>query len=390
MDANYRHGCSITLVPGALIGGIVMVDGCTRGNGNGNGHRMTNEELRAAELAIIEDERPAPLTDDEVRRINATPFLANLRQTDSHLQCWGACSPAQPCSNCRFWRNYVRLYFHRMDYGRPLHPSDLCEQGAKPRIAAAIILQYFREKYDPVFRRGAYVCCANGEEITMQTTCVPDSVVLMRLASAADAPRDKHGAPDPDRLPGLFRKWAPVAWGDLRGSLPDEVRAVISSEAPAAEAFLRLVREAMCTQLTLGDVIKDTGVTQTERRSLIGWCVKFAKPGPWRDVRSLACWCRCREMEGGELTLQVAIRHQLFAQVGADRRLREMGPTMFGRLAVKYGVGMSTERDRPHGRRAIVLAGEIVADLTAGVTDTEDLPAASPDNGSTDPPARKS
>ena len=54
--------------------------------------------------------------------------------------------------------------------------------------------------------------------------------------------------------------------------------------------------------------------------------------------------------------------------------LRTMGATMFARLAGKYCVGVSTEKDRPHGRRAIVLDRDLVADLTAGVSD-EDLPA---------------
>jgi hypothetical protein len=242
--------------------------------------------------------------------------------------------------------------------------------------AAEIILDYFRTRWKPAFRRGNVVHCADGEEITMQVAVVPDSKIIARLAAASDAPKDKHGV-NVDALPAFFKKWAPVAWGDLRGELTDETQALLADDAPARETFVRLVREAMFTQITFGDVIGRQGVVQTERRSLIGWCQKFAKLGPWRDIRSLACWTRLTEPTAGEMLLHVAIRHELFAQMAADKRLREMGATMFARLAGKYGIGASTEKDRPHGRRAIVLDQALVADMTEGIADDENLPPAS-------------
>ena len=127
--------------------------------------------------------------------------------------------------------------------------------------------------------------------------------------------------------------------------------------------------------MTLGDTIGHTGVTQVERRSLIGWCAKFARPGPWRSVRDKRCWCKLADRGGGEVRLSVAIRHEVFAQVHADRRLRDLGPNLFTRLAEKYGVGGSTRGDRPHGQSAVVLSDELVADLTAGMRDEgPDLP----------------
>jgi hypothetical protein len=254
-----------------------------------------------------------------------------------------------------------------------------------PRTGAEIILDYFRQRWQPVFRRGNVVHCADGEEVTQQIVCVPDSRILAGLAHATDVPKDKHGV-NTDALPGFFKKWAPVAWGDLRGELPEEINAVLGDDAPARETFVRLVREAMFAQITFGDVIGRQGVTQVERRSLMGWAAKFAKPGPWRDVRSLACWCRLTEPTAGEQMLHVAIRHELFAQVAADRRLREMGATMFARLAGKYGVGTSTEKDRPHGRRAIVLDPAFVADMMTGVDD-ENLPVANEDEQPPEVPA---
>ncbi len=69
--------------------------------------------------------------------------------------------------------------------------------------------------------------------------------------------------------------------------------------------------------------------------------------------------------------LKVAVRHELFSQVHADRRLRELGSKLFMQLAVKYGVGTSRRDDRPHGLTALVLSDDIVSDLTTGETDEE-------------------
>jgi integrase len=115
--------------------------------------------------------------------------------------------------------------------------------------------------------------------------------------------------------------------------------------------------------------LQKTGATQTERRSLVDWCVKFAKVGPWRAIRSKKCWCKLREVGGGELVLLVAIRHELFAQLKADRRLTEMGAKKFARRAARYGVGRADNGERPHGGRAIVLDQAFVADLAATLPD---------------------
>jgi hypothetical protein len=106
-----------------------------------------------------------------------------------------------------------------------------------------------------------------------------------------------------------------------------------------------------------------------EKRSLIEWCERFAKPGPWRSIRSLRCWCRTRVSQTGELILDVAIRHELFAQIKADPRLVGLNANTFGRRAKRYGVGEVSEKERPHGTRAVVLATAFVQELTEGFAD---------------------
>ena len=86
--------------------------------------------------------------------------------------------------------------------------------------------------------------------------------------------------------------------------------------------------------------------------------------------------------EGGELVLKVAIRHELFSQVRADRRLCDMGANTFTRRAERYAVGTSSRKDRPHGLTAVVLADDLIADLIAGLPDddaTDATPEASND-----------
>ena len=253
-----------------------------------------------------------------------------------------------------------------------------------PPTGVAVILAYFRERYRPVFRRGNAIYCADGREVPMgEATAVPDSDLIARLAGAADAPRfpGVGGGVKWNSLPGFFKNWAKVAWGDLLRALPEEDDADPAATGPAREEFRRMVRDALLSESTLGDVIGKTGVTQTERRSLIGWCVKFAKPGNWKSIRSKCCWCKLVILPGGEIQLHVAVRHGLFAQVKADRRLCELTATTFARRAKRYGVGDSTRADRPGGEAAVVLAADFLADLTASLPDdTANDPGAAEEN----------
>lgn len=84
-------------------------------------------------------------------------------------------------------------------------------------------------------------------------------------------------------------------------------------------------------------------------------------------------WCKRREQPDGELVLQVAIRHELFAQLRADKRLIEMTATKWARRAERYGVGLSSVSNRPHGQKAVMLAPEFLAELTAGIPDADAL-----------------
>jgi hypothetical protein len=246
---------------------------------------------------------------------------------------------------------------------------------ADPATPQAIIANYFREKYKPDFRRGNAIHTQDGQLVPMGVACeVPTSKLIEDLAGATGVPRFAEaagGGVKRDLLPGFFKKWAKVAWGDLLESLPDEDSAKLGRDSFAADEFRRLVRAVMLTEVVIGDIIGRDDVTRTERRSLIDWCSKWGKVGPWRSIRSKKCWCRCELRPGGELVLKVAIRAELFAQLKGDRRLTEMNQNTFARRAARYGVGASERDDRPHGLAAVVLTDEFVRELTAGLPDDE-------------------
>ncbi|MFM8270922.1 MAG: hypothetical protein ACKODX_01095 [Gemmata sp.] len=238
--------------------------------------------------------------------------------------------------------------------------------GDQERTGAAIILDHFRDRYAPVFKRGTAICGADGTVTPMGEACVLcDSELIELLSKAADAPRyaGKNAEVKRSALPGFFKTWAKVAWGDLLRSLPDEDAADLGGSAAARDEFRRLVRDALLSQVALGDVIGKSDVTQVERRSLIDWCEKFAKSGPWRSIRSYRCWCKVGHGDGGELVVQVAVRHELFAQVKADRRLCQLTSNIFTRRAVRYGVGAADRAERPHGQSAVVLDAAFVEEL---------------------------
>ncbi len=238
-----------------------------------------------------------------------------------------------------------------------------CPVDASRLTGAQIILGYFLERYRPDFRDGSAAHCEDGSMVPMAVACsMPTSELIGRLGKASDVPEYRGGGVNIGALPGFFGKWAKVAWGDLILSLPDEDNSEIGEAS--REEFVRLVREALLVPIVLHESNGDErGTVLTQRRPLAHWCKMFAKLGPWRDVRDMACWTRIVDVGNPNPVLQIAMRHELFSQVGGDRKLRSMGPRRFGSLAVKYGVGQSSRKERPHGQSAILLHDAFVTGL---------------------------
>ena len=238
-----------------------------------------------------------------------------------------------------------------------------------------IIRNYFQRRYGKGFRRGEAVYSATERRlIRRQEACAalpPD--LIEALARADDAPEFKGGGVNVGALPGFFRKWAGTAWVAFMQALPDEDGAKEGAVELAKEEFTRLVRQALLSEFTLARKIRDPrGLPEVrmELRSAIGWCQAFAKPGPWKTVRSKQLWCRLEERALGLIVLKVALRHEVFKQLHADPRLVEIGPAAFIRRATRYDIGkVGGQEDRPGGKWALVLSDDFVEDLTASFSE---------------------
>jgi hypothetical protein len=172
-----------------------------------------------------------------------------------------------------------------------------------------------------------------------------------------------------DRVPQLYRTWAPSAWVDLLATLPDEHAA--GEVAAAAEAeFRRLVATALHRIVSMGREVQERRATtpcawsaSSNARCCNG--ASCARPGrQWGSIRGYALWCRRVPLT---LALDIAFRRDLFGQVGppelARLRQRELSD-----LCIQYGVGRP---DRAGGDRAIVLLPEYLADLAAAPDEGE-------------------
>jgi hypothetical protein len=218
------------------------------------------------------------------------------------------------------------------------------------------ILEHFRRAYQPSFRRGMNVYSDSlGREVKAnEAIWGPPKALLDLLAGASGVPRDKEGKPKRSALQAFFSAWARSAWLDLLAELPDEEKAEVVSAA-AEEQFRDQVSGGLHQLVTLGESVQRRGgeVARQERRSLIDWCCRFARPGPWRSIRSLRIWTRIAPDAGEGPRVEVALRVGLFGQVGY-RPLAEMTQTRFARLCESYGVG--TAGGRAHGQRVVALS----------------------------------
>jgi hypothetical protein len=241
------------------------------------------------------------------------------------------------------------------------------------RPAAAIILEHLRAVYQPAFRRADRVWSAamhaevrRGEAMARASdTCLMDALA----AEAREVPRDDDGQAKRTQLPRVYRDWFPVAWADLLAGLPDEPEAE-EVEASAEEDFRRRLAGALTGIVTLG--FKHDGASEPDReaRSILHWCLLFARPGRWAQVRSYFVWCRL-EGDGSDRheSMRVAIRADLLGQLGM-RDLAEMGQDRLADLAERYGVGRRCRAGRG-GKHAIALEPAWVCDLLDSPQDGE-------------------
>jgi hypothetical protein len=125
----------------------------------------------------------------------------------------------------------------------------------------------------------------------------------------------------------------------------------------------------MKLQVTLGFV--ENGVERRQLRSLIGWCQQFAKAGAWGSIRSYSCWVRSTPSGPA-----VAIRVELFSQLGCPDPLASLTYRKFTALCEQYAVGRGIKVSGGDVR-AVELTTDFVSDLLA-------TPVIEPPHGRTD------
>jgi hypothetical protein len=244
------------------------------------------------------------------------------------------------------------------DYDPPLkgkrkHSAPAPTDDAQSKMSHKLIQSYFQEHYEPVFRRGEVLYSAKlrREVKANEATFAPTEELLSKLANASDAPTNKEGGLAWNALPQHFRTWARVAWREVLDTLPEEADAP-EIDANAKTDFGGLVATALHANVCLGEV-REKGTkdehTQAERRSLIHWCVKWAKPGDWSSIRSYCIWTRL-DPDGN---VCVAIRADLFGQVG-PRGLATISHRTFASLCQQYGVGTNRDGEAKAGGSRVV------------------------------------
>lgn len=231
--------------------------------------------------------------------------------------------------------------------------------------ALDIILRHFKREYEPIFRRANVMYSGRlGREVKAGEACfAPDRALIEQLLFASNVPTDGQGNPKENAIPQFFRSWAPSAWAELLKPLPEEEAAGEVVEL-AQEQFRAELAKAMKRMITLA-VVRDEQEVK-ESRSLIDWCLTFAKdsqaPGKapdWRKVRSYSAWSR----KAGE-QVSVALRVDIFGTIGMGGPLPAMTQRKFSSLCELYGCGRSI-KVQGGASRAVELTAEFVHDLCA-------------------------
>jgi hypothetical protein len=246
-------------------------------------------------------------------------------------------------------------------------------------VAADIIIEHFRQVYQPVHRVEDAMYSGSFGRVVKPREALrgADKELVEKLMQAADVQHNIDGVPVRSSIPALFRKWAPTAWCELLKDLPEQET---SSEVNdlAREQFRTELAKAMKRPITLqvgGKDAEDHREDHRESRPVIAWCAMFGKGPRWADVRGRDVWACTTNGR-----LRVAVRVELFSQVGVSGFLCGLTPRKFSELCMLYDCGKPI-KVIGGDKRAVELDPDFLADLMAspedpdGRTDTGLAPA---------------
>jgi hypothetical protein len=370
---------------------------------NGDGEQLDERALALSALFGLSAQRAVGYQD----WLAVGMALHSVDPSSSMLEAWDQWSRAAPdkynegeCA--RKWRSFAGgqgrislgslLYWARQDGWHPPrrqrstlrngHPSAGAHavaangstnstRSAPPADAEEIILQWLRDTYQPLHRRGGTIWSESfGREVRRtEAIAAPSRELVELIMRARDCPRDEDGRPARRKVPRHYRDWAPSAWEDLLASLPEEDQAAEISPTSAEQLRARLMA-ALSQMVTLAHRSRagdGTDLQQQERRSIIGWCALLAKPGRWSDVRTYRIWCR---IDDGRL--RVAFRRELWTQIPHAADLAAIDQRRLADLCRVYELGNAI-RVRGGKERAIELSQDLIADLLDGPAEPEPL-----------------
>jgi hypothetical protein len=336
---------------------LMTQDSASGRAGKRNAHTLTRGETVNANRNILLTSLAGTM---RRRGMDEAEILPALRAVNE-----GRCDPPLPDDEVAGIARKICNY-------EPADPVAICVP-ADPggNTGYEITRRFFAEYYQPVFRRGTVLYSGFlGREVRMAEACGGAPIALIdRLAAADDAPCDNKGNRDRAKLPYFFSTWCRSAWADILRELPEE-EATIEISDTAGEEFRGKVSAALHTIVGMGHRMQDGRGSETDiqRRSLLNWCELWAKPGRWAQVRSYALWTRL-EPQGNGQVLRVALRVELFGQVGRQEKLTQ---NKFDRLAGQYGVAEERENAKVNGTRCTVLLPEFVAGMLAQPEDLLD------------------
>jgi hypothetical protein len=171
--------------------------------------------------------------------------------------------------------------------GRKPPPAATVDAPPVGPTAVEIIRDRIGTKYRQVYRSEGVLWSANEKRLIgrAEATAGADSLLIDQLAAAVDAPRDRDGNVRRDTPPWLFRAWAPTAWADVLAS-PVEQEDAADVDPASRDGFRALIRQGLRFQFNVGEA------DEVKRRPVIRWCERWARPGPWKDIRGYAIWVR--------------------------------------------------------------------------------------------------
>jgi putative DNA primase/helicase len=255
-------------------------------------------------------------------------------------------------------------------------------QGA-PTMAHGMILAYLRDRYRPMFRCGAAIHseALHREVKPAEARETPDTAIIARLATAANAPKTKNGKLNVNALPGFFSTWCKVAWGQLLKELPDEDEMEEVSEAAQADFRHKVATALAHHEVTIGETSYHgkEEVTRTEKKPVLYFALKEARGRRWARLRHFSIWARIGE--GPPFRVEVAIRAELFAEI-RYRPLEDLRQNTFRRRCEHYAIGEGGSRAT--GRKAVVLTNEFLESLMVDLNAEEANTCPGDQNGNSD------